>query len=63
MVVIQTIIQLAHALKLRVVAEGIETEISLEMLASRGCDAAQGFYIAKPSDAKSMDEWLKNNMP
>jgi EAL domain-containing protein (putative c-di-GMP-specific phosphodiesterase class I) len=41
-----TILDLAHALGLRVVGEGVETEADLEWLAARGCDQLQGFLLA-----------------
>ena len=42
------VIQLAHALKLRVVAEGVETEEQRKMLTELGCDQLQGFLFARP---------------
>jgi diguanylate cyclase (GGDEF)-like protein/PAS domain S-box-containing protein len=44
----QAIISLAHNLRLRVVAEGVETEAQLNFLRSRHCDEMQGFYFAQP---------------
>lgn len=46
--IINSIITLAHSLKLRVIAEGVETEAQLEFLKSRGCDEAQGYYFSRP---------------
>ena len=46
--VVESVITMAHALKLRVVGEGIETESQLELLARLGCDAAQGYLISRP---------------
>jgi diguanylate cyclase (GGDEF)-like protein/PAS domain S-box-containing protein len=48
-----TIINLAHSLKLRVVAEGVETEGQLNFLRFHGCDEIQGFYFSQalPADA------------
>lgn len=46
-VIIETIIELAHALDLKVVAEGVEQQVSLEMLIEKGCDYAQGFLFAR----------------
>jgi diguanylate cyclase (GGDEF)-like protein/PAS domain S-box-containing protein len=42
------IVEMAHALGLRVVAEGVETPTQLEALVELGCDAAQGFLFAPP---------------
>jgi diguanylate cyclase (GGDEF)-like protein/PAS domain S-box-containing protein len=46
--IVGAIIDLAHALELAVVAEGVETEEQLELLRRLGCDVAQGFLIGKP---------------
>lgn len=46
--IIRTIITLAQALKMQVIAEGVETKEELEMLASLNCEYAQGYYFAKP---------------
>ena len=51
--ILQTIISLAKNLRMRVVAEGIETENQLALLQNLGCDYGQGFLIAKP---KGRDE-------
>ncbi len=51
-------INLAHALNLKVVAEGIETKEQKELLTILGCDKAQGYYFAKPMPAKELAEWL-----
>jgi diguanylate cyclase (GGDEF)-like protein len=48
---IRSTISLAHALGLRVVAEGVEDETSLELLSSFGCDVVQGYLISKPKPA------------
>ncbi|MGF1623826.1 MAG: EAL domain-containing protein [Alphaproteobacteria bacterium] len=44
----RTIIDLAHSLNIRVVAEGVETEAALRILHRLGCDYAQGYFIAYP---------------
>ena len=46
--IVLSTIQLAHALGLEVVAEGVETEGELARLRARRCDLAQGFYISRP---------------
>jgi EAL domain-containing protein (putative c-di-GMP-specific phosphodiesterase class I) len=39
---------LAHSLKLKVVAEGVETAAQLDFLRAHGCDEMQGYYFAPP---------------
>ena len=45
---VSTIINLAHGLKLKVVAEGVETEEQSRLLRLLGCDEMQGFYFSEP---------------
>jgi diguanylate cyclase (GGDEF)-like protein len=47
-VLAQAIISLGHALKLKVIAEGVETEAQLRFLAKHHCDEVQGFYFGEP---------------
>ena len=44
----EAIIKMAHQLKLKVIAEGVETEEQLNILKDLNCDFAQGYLIAKP---------------
>ncbi len=53
-----TIINLAHSLKLRVVAEGVESEGQLNFLRFHGCDEMQGFYFAHPLPADACARML-----
>jgi len=48
---VRSTIDLGHALDMRVVAEGIEDQATLEMLRELGCDIAQGFLIGEPVPA------------
>jgi EAL domain-containing protein (putative c-di-GMP-specific phosphodiesterase class I)/GGDEF domain-containing protein len=47
--IVASVIDLAHALNILTVAEGVENEAQLNCLAELGCDYAQGFYIARPA--------------
>lgn len=51
--VMRAVIDLAHRLGLRVVAEGIETKEHASLLYQLGCDFGQGFYFSRPIDAAS----------
>jgi sensor c-di-GMP phosphodiesterase-like protein len=42
---------MAHSLKLRVIAEGVETEAQLSFLRDHGCQALQGFLYSRPLPA------------
>lgn len=55
--VVKAIVQLAHTLDLRVVAEGVETDTQRDMLLQLGCDELQGFLFARPMPPKSLELW------
>jgi hypoxanthine phosphoribosyltransferase len=55
------IIILAHMLKLKVVAEGVETYHQYEFLSSQGCDLLQGFFFSEPKRAKELEDDILNN--
>ncbi len=56
--IVRSIIDLASALGLRVVAEGVETQEAWDRLSVYGCDAAQGWYLAKAMPAEGVTAWL-----
>ncbi len=52
------IIVMAHALGLKVIAEGVETANQLKLLTDAGCDYAQGYFFTKPISASEFEIWL-----
>ena len=57
--IVKSVIDLAHALGLLVVAEGVETEEQLAHLRMLGCDLAQGYYFARPQSAGDIESLLR----
>ena len=58
--IVSAIIAMAHALNLRVTAEGVETEDQLAFLAARGCAFIQGYLVGKPASAEAITELLRS---
>jgi predicted signal transduction protein with EAL and GGDEF domain len=58
--IVKATIELAHAFGMQVVAEGVDNEDSLRVLAELGCELAQGFYIARPMRADLIVGWVNN---
>jgi diguanylate cyclase (GGDEF)-like protein len=57
------IIALAHSLRMKVVAEGVETQEQSEFLAANECDEFQGFLLSKPLVGDELIKFLKNHVP
>ncbi|NCP14492.1 MAG: EAL domain-containing protein [Sphingomonadales bacterium] len=53
-------IDLAHALDMRVTAEGVDDELSMALLRIMGCDLAQGYLISRPLDPLKFVDFLQN---
>jgi diguanylate cyclase (GGDEF)-like protein len=60
---VRGIIEIGHALGLKVVAEGVETRNAWSVLTEWGCDYAQGFYVASPRPPDELVEWLGARWP
>jgi EAL domain-containing protein (putative c-di-GMP-specific phosphodiesterase class I) len=58
----RALIQLAHDLGLRVIAEEIETEEQLEFLLEHGCDYIQGFLFSKPMEIEELSTALRGTV-
>lgn len=56
--IVQSAIQLADILGLRIVVEGVETDEQVEELKRLGCDYIQGFYFSKPLERDEFEEYL-----
>jgi diguanylate cyclase (GGDEF)-like protein len=52
--IVQTIKSLAEGLRLRVVAEGVETQVEAQLLAAMGCELGQGYYFGKPQTSEDL---------
>jgi len=60
-VIVHSTIELAHNLGLKVVAEGVENEDTLDLLKELGCDTIQGFLISRPLPVQEFDVFIKNH--
>jgi len=56
--IVKAVIELSHALDMCVVAEGVDSRENFEMIASLGCDLAQGFFVARPMRSDLVVEWV-----
>lgn len=56
--IVRVIVTLAHNLGLKVVAEGVETEVQLNLLRDIGCELAQGYLFSKPGDNETIERFL-----
>ncbi len=63
-VIVISMIDLAHNLGIKIVAEGVEDEATMHRLSKIGCDEIQGFFFAPPISGKEMESWchkIRNN--
>lgn len=56
--IVGSVINMAHALNLRVVAEGVETEEQVSELRRLGCDEVQGYWVCRPAPASTVTAFL-----
>jgi len=58
--IVKSVIDLAHALDMKVVAEGVDNEENLAVVAELGCEMVQGFFIARPMRGEAVRDWIAN---
>jgi diguanylate cyclase (GGDEF)-like protein/PAS domain S-box-containing protein len=61
--IVKAVISMARSLKLRVVAEGVETLEELSFLREHQCDEVQGYYFSRPVSAEKFAQLLKTGIP
>ncbi|OUS29725.1 hypothetical protein A9Q99_08605 [Gammaproteobacteria bacterium 45_16_T64] len=61
--IVKTCVMLGHELKMKVVAEGVETKEHLDLLREIGCDFAQGYYFSRAMPADEMTKRLHSTWP
>jgi diguanylate cyclase (GGDEF)-like protein/PAS domain S-box-containing protein len=61
--IVTAIISMGRSLKLRIVAEGVETAEELAFLQAHHCDEAQGYYFSRPVPAEQFAKLLKSGIP
>jgi len=57
----QAIIAMAHSLRLKVIAEGVETQEQLDFLSEHGCHEFQGYFFRRPQPAEDFSKLLRDN--
>ena len=60
-IIVTAVVQLAHALHMSVIAEGIETIEQHRTVTALGCDSSQGFYFAQPMAAANVEALLRTS--
>ncbi|MGZ5314190.1 MAG: EAL domain-containing protein, partial [Solirubrobacterales bacterium] len=56
--IVSATIGLAHNLNLRVVAEGVEQQVQVDILLAQGCDEAQGYLFSRPLAPAAFERWV-----
>lgn len=59
--IVRAVIEMAHSLALKTIAEGVETAQIADALKAYGCDEAQGFYYARPMPADELTTFLRRH--
>ncbi len=59
LIIVRSTINLGHDLGLKVIAEGVEDELTLKRLAGLECDLAQGYHLSPPLPGDSFNAWME----
>jgi diguanylate cyclase (GGDEF)-like protein len=62
LIIVRSTINLGHDLGLKVIAEGVEDELTLKRLATLGCDLAQGYHLSRPLSPDAFTDWMYANL-
>jgi diguanylate cyclase (GGDEF)-like protein/PAS domain S-box-containing protein len=57
--IVNSIIGLARRMRLKVIAEGVETEAQVDSLRAYGCDEIQGYWLSRPMESAAANGWLR----
>ncbi|TNF89407.1 MAG: bifunctional diguanylate cyclase/phosphodiesterase [Gammaproteobacteria bacterium] len=60
--IVRATIELAHTLDLKVVAEGVESLSTCDLLAEMKCDYVQGYYVSRPLEAEQVATWFETSV-
>lgn len=61
--IVEAIINLAHHLKIDVIAEGVETQDNFTKLKELGCEFGQGYFFSRPMNAENIKHYLQERVP